>query len=463
MTIEDRELRENEAPRYLAIADGIARDVAAGVLKPGTRLPTHRALAHRLGVSIGTVTRGYAEAERRGLIQGEVGRGTFVRRAGGDVWGVESAAAGVVDLSLALPWSLPEGEETRLLSATLASIVGAGVGADLLEYAASSAHARHRRQAAQWLEGLGVPARESSVVVTAGAQHALTVVFMTLIRPGEVVAVEELTYPGVKAIAHVLGVRLRGVALDGEGMEPAALDRACRDGPVRAVYCVPTGQNPTGARMSEARRRALVDVARAHDLLIVEDDVHGMLTGAASAPLAAHGPERTVHIVTFSKSLAFGLRTAFATVPAPWVDAVRAGVRGTIWMAPPLMAEVTLRWLSDGTAETLMRRKGAEVAARQALVDEVLGDRCEVRALSGSLHAWLCLPEPWRSDELVAQLRQRSVIVAGAEAFLVGRGAVPHAVRIGVGTPRTRAELERALRVIADVLASGAAPVASIV
>jgi DNA-binding transcriptional MocR family regulator len=453
----------NGQPRYVALADAIARDIGAGTLKDGEKLPTHRELAYRLGVSIGTVTRGYAEAERRGLIQGEVGRGTFVRRPGGGGWGAEQADDGVVDLSLALPWTLPDGEEARLLAATLESIARAGGASDLLQYAASTAHPRHRRQAASWLEGRGVPASAERVVVTAGAQHALTVAFTTLVRAGDVVAAEELTYPGAKSAAQLTGVRLRGVALDEEGMVPAALDRACRESGVRAVYCVPTGQNPTGATMSEARRRAIVDVARAHDLLILEDEVHGMLAGEPATPLAALAPERTVHMLTFSKALAFGLRTAFVTVPDARVDAMRAGVRGTIWMAPPLMAEVTLRWLHDGTAEALMRRKQEEASARLALVEERLGDACDVRAMPGSLHAWLRLPEPWRSDELVGQLRQRSVIVAGAEAFLVGRGPVPHAVRIGVGTPRTRDELARALGAIADVLAGAAAPMTSIV
>ncbi len=463
MTIYRPYLQTNGEPRYIALADAIARDIEAGVLAPGDQLPTHRDLATRLGVSIGTVTRGYAEAERRGLISGEVGRGTFVRAADpADGWGGAGRESGVIDLSLALPWTLGE-EEGRLLAETLQAVTREADMVELLQYQPGSATPRHRMQAASWLVQGGVPAQPETVVLTAGAQHALTVVLATFLRPGDTLAVEELTYPGVKALAQMLGLRLRGIALDGEGLVPESLDRICREGPVRALYCVPTAQNPTSVTMSEERRRRIIEVAQAHDLLVIEDDVHGMLVDTERTPLAAMAPERTVHIATVSKALAFGLRTALVAMPETMVDRMLVGVRSTMWMVPPLMVDVTLRWLNDEHALALARRKREEMAERQALVEAMLGSRCTVTSAPGAIHAWVQLPEPWRSDELVAHARQRDVLVAGAEAFLVGRGPVPHAVRLAVGTVRDRAELRSALQVLDDVLAGATSPLASIV
>lgn len=452
--------------RYRALAETIAAAIADGRLKAGEQLPTHRALAERLDVSIGTVTRAYAEAERRGLVSGEVGRGTFVRAVvpRSTEWGGEPGDPEMLDLSLALPWVLPGGEEGRLLSAALAGIAAEPGLEDLLRYHPGTALPRHRAAAARWLEGAGVPTGADRVFVTPGAQHALSVLLMTLLRPGDVVLAEALTYPGLIALSRALDRPLHGVEMDGEGMLPSALERAVRETGGKLVYVVPTAQNPTGATMSAARRRAIVEVARAHDLLLIEDDVHGLLAPHPRAPaFAALAPEHTVHVITFSKALTFGLRTAFVSAPARHVDALIAGVRSTVWISPPLMTELTLRWLTDGTADRLMERKRAESEARQALVAEVLGGcgRLEHERFAG--HAWLHLPEPWRADELVAEARRRGVQVTPASMFATGRANAPHAIRLCVGTPRDRAVLRRGLETLATILEHGPPPVAAIV
>lgn len=215
--------------------------------------------------------------------------------------------------------------------------------------------------------------------------------------------------------------------------------------------------------MSESRRRAIVDVARAHDLGIIEDDVHAQLIPDPPLSLAAMAPERTIHLATFSKSVAFGLRTAFVSAPRQHVDALTAGVRSTIWMAAPLMTEVTLRWLGDATAAEIMRRKREEVAERQAMVSEILGSRGRLSHQRYAIHAWLNLPDPWRADELVDEARRSDVIIVGAEAFAVGRTATPHAVRICVGTAPDRDSLRAGLETLARILERGVRPAAQIV
>lgn len=452
-------------PRYLALADAIGRDIAAGVLAPGQQLPTHRELAEVLGVSIGTITRGYAEANRRGLTSGEVGRGTYVRMASPATrWGSARRRDGVTDLSLATPWSLPGDEEGRLLGRTMESIAREDGLTALLQYEPATASARQRAAAAAWLEAEGsVPARPDQVVVTAGAQHALMVLLSTLFRPGDVLLVEELTYPGLISAARMMGLRLVGVTLDAEGMVPEALERMCAEVAAKGLYVVPEAQNPTGATMSEGRRRDLVTVARRCDLMIIEDDVHGLLVPFRRTPLAALAPERTIHLATFSKSVSFGLRTAFVTSPDFAVDRLTSGVHATLWMPAPLMTEITLRWLADGTAASIAQRKREEMAARQQLLRHVLQGCGEISGEPHGIHAWLRLPDPWRSDELVNLARQRAIELAGAETWTVGRGPVPHAIRICVGTPQTRAELERALLVLREILDTGGAPVAGVV
>lgn len=451
-------------PRYLALADAIGEAMGAGVLQAGARLPTHRDLAAMLGVTVGTVSRGYAEAERRGLTVGEVGRGTFVRPhdPGLGGWSVHPTRPGVIDLSLSVPVALEDGSEGEALARSLREIAGRPDAGELLRYYHQhSAAPIHRRTGAQWI-GRRVPgASPDRLVVTAGAQHGMTAVFAAITRPGDLVLTEELTYPGMKALARMFGLRLRGLPMDGEGITPEGLERACDIERPAAVYVLPTIQNPTTAVMSVERRASLARITLQRGLTLVEDDVHGWLHPDPPPTITSMVPENSVYLASSSKPLAAGLRIGWALVPDPFVDRLLAAVRGTVWMAPPLMAEVTARWIADGTAERIMSRKRDETRARQAMAQEALAGY-DVRTNDHSYHLWLLLPERWRGQDFAAALAQRGVLVASAEAFAVGHRDVPHAVRVCVGAAQSRKELSRGLMVIRDVLDGCADPLVSL-
>ncbi len=462
MTTWSPGISETDGPRYLAIADAIERDVANGVLPEGAQLPTHRELADLLGVTVGTVTRGYAEAERRGLTVGEVGRGTFVRtRNAPEDFGWRDAAravdAGVIDMSLACPWIPPDGSDGRELARTLSEITRGRALDELLAYDPATATPRHRAAAASWIARLGHEVSPDQIVVTNGAQHAMTVVLASFMAPGDVLATAELTYPGLRAVARMLGIRLRGIALDGEGIVPEALDAACEPNKVTALYCVPTLQNPTGVTMSPERRMAIAEVARRRGLLVLEDEIHVSFPDEAIPPIASFAPERTLLMTTLSKWVAFGLRIGFVAAPERAVERLRSGVRSSLWQPAPLMSEIATRWISDGTAERMGRRKLVELEERHRIAREVLGDEFVVQTNRYALHLWVHLPEPQRSDECVAQARQRGVLIAGAEAFTVGR-EVPPAVRVSIAQVPHREDVRRGLEIVRKVFAGCSDP-----
>jgi len=199
------------------------------------------------------------------------------------------------------------------------------------------------------------------------------------------------------------------------------------------------------------RRRAIAEVARKHDLFIVEDEIHVAMLGERVPPIATFAPERTLHVTTPSKWVTFGLRIGFVAAPERVVKRIQSGVRSTIWMAAPLMTEVATRWITDGTGDKLAKIKLEELEARHALVREVFGDRFRYRTHPHSLHLWVELPDPLRSDECVDRARQRGVLIAGAEAFAVGR-EVPHAVRISIAAVPHRDDLLRGLSIVAEIL-----------
>lgn len=452
MTIWTPERGREDVPLYLSIADAIGADSASGRLAPGTRLPTHRDLAERLGITVGTVTRAYAEAARRGLVSGEVGRGTFVRGAAAEYVALGAAGVGeasLVDLSLNHP-PAAAGHPGDALGKTLAALSKRAGLDGLLAYPPEGGAADHREAGAAWIARTGLKAAPDHVLVTNGSQHGMTALFASLLRPGDVVLTEALTYPGMKALASLLHLRLQGVAMDELGLRPDAVEAACRSG-AKAVYCVPTLHNPTTAVMPEARRKEIAAIARAHNLLIVEDDVHGLLPENAPRPISAFAPELSCYLTGTAKSLAPGLRIGYILAPPPLVPRLAAGIRATTWMATPLMAEIASRWIRDGVADEILRRRRQEAAARQKLASALLG-RFHFQSHTFAYHLWLHLPEPWRSEAFVDQSRRRGVAVNPAQAFLVGRGAAPHAVRVCLGAPRDRAQLDKGLRVLVEIL-----------
>ena len=204
---------------------------------------------------------------------------------------------------------------------------------------------------------------------------------------------------------------------------------------------MPTIHNPMGGVLSEARRRAIAELARTYDVAIIEDDVHRFLVPDAPPPIATFAPERSYYIAGTSKAIAGGLRVAFVVAPLDAVDRLAQSIWATTWMAAPLTAEICAMWIEDGTAERVAAAQRDEAAARQRLARTVLGNDL-VRSHPQALHVWITLPDPWRGESFARAALQRGVAVAPAESFVVGRGPVPHAVRVGLGAARDRDRAE---------------------
>lgn len=457
------QLEGRPGPKYLALAGAIADAVGAGQLTPGAKLPPMRNLAYDLGVTVGTVTRAYREAERRGLVEGEVGRGTFVK--GDGRYPQPKAPRGfalggnrenVINMSMAIP---ALGETGRYLAKTLAELGSEPqVLDDLMDYQAHSGLARHREAGAEWVRRAGIESSADAVTMTSGAQHAVLLALMALTRPGDTVVTECLTYPGLLHIAAQLDLKLVPVEIDREGLVPEALEKAIAEHRPRVVYMVPTIHNPTAAIMSEERRRRIAALLRRTDTLAIEDDVWGFVPENRPPALATFAPEHVIYATGLSKAMAPGLRVGYIVSPEGAVDSIRAVARLSNWMTPPLMAEVARRWIMSGIGDEMVAWQRGEARARLDLAAETFRGH-KFRGYPDGYHIWLELPEPWRADAFRQEAEKKDVYVLSGESFVVGRAAPPHAVRVCVGACRTREEVQRGLDILKGILdgAPGAA------
>ncbi|MFM9845463.1 MAG: PLP-dependent aminotransferase family protein [Dongiaceae bacterium] len=461
MTIWVPDITSSPRARYLAIVDALASDIAEGKLEQGRKLPTHRDLAYRLGVTVGTVTRAYQEAERRGLVSGEVGRGTYVRPPGFTMRGMsipepDAAGGGPIDLSLNFP---PSTEAAPVIAAALQSLAGSNSLPRLLEYQPHCGIARHRAAGASFMSRPDFTVDPERVVVTAGGQHAMSVVLGALASPGDWVLTESLTYPGMKALATTMRLNLKGVAIDYEGLIPEAFEQACRQHEPKALYCTPTLQNPTTATMSENRRRRIAQIAQHYNVAIVEDDIYGFLLPEGPPPLTSYAPEISYYIISMSKTSAPGLRIGY--IAGPSRAAIADGIRHTIWMAPPLMAEVATMMIESGAAKELACRHRAEGVVRQRLVRQKLAG-FDYTATDTAFHGWLNLPAPWNGTDFANEAKARGVLLKPADVFATAQ-PVPDAIRICTCAARSVADLDRALDVVVDLLRNGPAPALAVV
>lgn len=438
---------------YRRIADRIADDIASGRLRPGQRLSPQRAFARRHGIAGSTAGRVYAELVRRGLVVGEVGRGTFVRAAAAGPYGraiVEAATNAPVNLELNYP-SAPG--QSELLAPALAPLLRPDVLTEALRPAPATGTAAAREATADLLATPAWRPAPDRVLFSGNARQAVAATLASLVRPGGRVGVEPLTYPLVREIAGRLGVTLVALEADGDGLRPESVVAAHRTAPLSALYLQPTLHNPTSVTTSEPRKREIADAVRELGLPVVEDRIWSFLHPDSPAPLAAYAPG-LVHVVDgLSKRVAPGLTVGFLVVPEGRVEAVGAAIRSGGWSAGRFALEAGMRWITDGTVARLVDAKREGAAARHRLVVEELGEFA-VRADPLTYYAWWELPAPWRADTFTGAAAARGIAITPGTAFGVDPKVTPDAVRLGLASAAVP-DLRRALRTLAG-LAGGA-------
>ena len=418
--------------RYKAVVDRYAQAIRSGQLPAGSRLPTHRTLAAGERLSLATATRVYRELEEMGLVSGETGRGTFVRDLSlppGHGVDQQVVAADVVDLNFNYP-SLPE--QGDALREALRQLAMAGDIDSHLRYQPHAGRLAERDIIARHLTCQHFAPDAENVLIVNGAQHGLAVTVMGLLRPGDVVAVDALTYSGFKALAALYHLELAAIPCRPEGPDLQALHTLCQQRRVRAVYTMPTLHNPLGWVLNTGQRQALADLARQHDLLIIEDAAYARLVSHPPPPVVSYAPERTVYVTGFSKNIATGLRVGVVISPPRYRPEIERAIRATTWNTPTLISSLICAWIEDGTVARFETQKRQDARQRQQVAREVL---CGLPVVShpDSYFVWLPLGEESRADRLANALMERRISVSTAEPFCVS-ATIPQALRIALGS-----------------------------
>jgi DNA-binding transcriptional MocR family regulator len=442
-------LASSDKPRYLAIADAIAEDIRSGRLAPSDRLPPQRKLARRLDIDFTTVARGYVEAQKRGLVESRVGRGTFVLKSVKRRHSPMARHPEIGDLSMNLP---PEPDDLELLDRMQDGLEALSRDlVSLLRYQEFGGVRADKDAASNWLSRRGLVPTQDRLFIAPGAHPALLGIMGLLAKAGDVILSEELTYPGARSIAAQLGLKLVGVPMDDEGVSADAFGEACARFSPKAIYLNPTLLNPTTHTISASRRLAIAEIARRFGVAIMEDDPYGFLPANSPPPFAVIAPDMTWHVAGLAKCLGAGLRIAYVVVPdirSGWLFA--SAVRTATVMASPLTIALATRWILDGTGEALLTEVRRESIERQRLAAAILPRNC-CRADPIGFHLWLSLPPGWTRSAFAGHMRSTGIGVVASDAFATG-ATPPEAVRVCLGGPATRPTVRGALEFMAHAM-----------
>lgn len=462
-------------PLYRQIARAITDEIRRGRLRAGERLPGTRTVAKWLGVQRLTVAAAYDELTAEGWLVTEQARGTFVspsipelplsrsttapdhvaRRAGFDVAAAPSAE---------MPYDVPRGAllfapnrpDIRLAPADLIARAYrralTSSAAALLGYGRPQGHERLRTAVAEMLSMTrGIAATADDVCITRGSQMALALLARALLRPGDVVAVEEFTYGPAVAAFRLHGATIEPIQLDAEGIQVDAIERLARAGRLRAVHVTPHHQFPTTVTLSAARRLRLLDLAREHRFAIIEEDYDHEFhyDGAPVLPLASADRWGVVaYVGTFSKVIAPGLRTGYVVAPQPLLRSVVAH-RLHIDVHGDRVLEYALATLmEEGELQRHIRRTRREYAARRNVLvtalRRTLSDSLSFNVPAGGVGLWVRGSAGIRVDAWAARARERGAVVVTARTFSVSGASKPF-MRLGFAS-LDRVELVEAVR-----------------
>lgn len=465
--------RDSDIPLYRQLANQLRMLIRTGSLPPGARLPPVREVAAVLGLTRLTVHSAYAELHAHGLTEAVVGRGTFVAAdARTSPTGSETVAQSTTSwLSYGLLAELthsPDANDLLALSSAHPAaetfpvrelgraIQEALADTALLGYGPVAGEMALREQVAMLLLERGIITPPEHILITAGAQQGIDLAIRSLTAPGDVVVVEEPTYPGVLEALAQRRQPVVGVPFDEGGLSIDAFTDVCRRYHPRLLYTVSTFHNPTGLTLAPDRRRDLLRLAHEHDFVLIEDDTYGFLGlhGMASSPLKIHDDEeRVIYITSFSKMLVPSLRLGAIVASPQYLPGLAAAKQGSDLVSSSLLQRALASYLRQGLFPAHLERVRALYRQREEVLDASLqrfAADCTWTRPAGGLNLWVTLPEGIEEVDISREAIAHGVSVARGQMFYLRPQTCGH-LRLSFGA-LAQDQIERAVAVLGQVI-----------
>jgi len=444
-------LNNVNVPIYIAIADQLEKDIRTGLLIPGTKLPPQRELADFLDVNLSTISRAFKKCEQKGLICASVGSGTFVSSdvAVNMILLPEQGSHQLIELGSIFPDVSSNEEITKYIKKMIAE---PDFGR-LFQYGLPGGTVWQKESAVKWICKTGYQTQPHKILLSSGGQNAIATILAGLFNPGDKIGADPMTYPGIKTAATMLGIQLVAIQQKNSEITEESLLYACKSENIKGLYLIPDFHNPTTHTMSHETRRMIAATAKEKGLIVVEDAINSCLTEKPLPPIASYAPENVLYISSLSKTVSPGLRLAFIVTPDAFQKQLNVALYNMNITVSPLMAELAARMIHDDVAEKIAQKRRIYTQAQNTIVDRYL-DGYSILGEKESNFRWLILPESFTGQSFELCAYHAGVQVYAAERFAVGKSKPERAVRLAVTAPGSTAQLEKALKIIRNLLDS---------
>jgi len=462
---------ESHIPLYVQLRDQLRALVHSGELRNGDRIPASRELASQLGVHRTTVANAYAELEAEGLIEGHVGRGTFICAAAvkqfsppprsngngpGARWeslfaderGDESLSrlmpdvpAGALAFTCARPSEefFPIEEFRRCASAVLRR-----EGRRVLQLGPSDGYDTLRRGLIDWFREEGQSVRPEQLLITDGGQQAIDLICKAFLRAGDAVAIENPAYPG--AISIFAGARVRTLAVPVEaeatrtghlGLDLDALENVLLQNRVKFIFVTPDFHNPTGTAMPLSQRRRLLEMAARYQVPIMEDSIYARTRVRGSElpslrSLDTHG--NVMQIDSFSKISFPGLRVGWCIGAESAMQRLRlvklANDLHTDQFSQATVAEFIARGYLKRHLARMKKVHRSRLEAMEEALEQHMPEGTTWARPEGGMTIWVTLPAGFDAGDLLIHTRERGIYFVPGRYFYL-QNPQPNTLRLG--------------------------------
>ena len=427
---------DGKSPLFRQLHERVKGLIESGVLPKGSRLPATRELAGQLGLNRTTVSAAYALLESEGLITGHVGRGSFVAQA---------PASSSFSRSRPSELLFPLDEFRK----TCAEVIASDEAASILQLGSPSGYAPLRRYLLEQARADGSAGESDDILITSGCQQAFDLLQRT-IGDGATVLIEDPVYLGVRSVFERAGARLVGVPMGSDGIDLESLERIIDRERPRLLCVTPNFQNPTGATMPRAAREALLRIARAAGVTVIENDIYGPLGYEGEAIPSIKSLDETgdtILLRSFSKVAFPGLRVGWVIARRALIGTLTEAKQWSDLHTDQLSQAVLLRFAESGRLER--HRQRMLVVGRERLhaaleaCEKFLPAGTKYTRPRGGMSLWIQLKESLDASELLARAEREGVTYLPGKYFAVSRpqpnglrisfaGMAPEEIRSGI-------------------------------
>jgi DNA-binding transcriptional MocR family regulator len=434
--------------KFGKIAQIIEKRIDKGEYTLNSQLPTHRDLADELGTTPVTIAKAYKLLVEKGRVESFVGKGTFVCKKSNLNLAIQAPEDDKdFNFSILQPCLYQNLEVLRRAY----EYASHQLTSDLIGYVEHSGHKVHRQSGVTWAKNYGLEGGSvDNTLLTNGAQHALFLLVNALTQPGDTIAVESLTYPGIMAVASLTGRHIVAVPIDNEGMNPQALENVIAESNPSLVIIVPSHQNPTGITMPESRRRQIAEIINRTNRWLVEDDIYGFLNENVIPAICNFAPSKTFHISSLSKVISPAMRCGYVKAPESQIGLLNAHIRTNTWLSSPMNYIAASHLVDTGQAFELADSQRRIAAERQSMARKIFP---ELPSHLTGYHIWLPLPDRWKSDKLMLEAKHKNLLISGGSYFDVSGKESDH-VRLSLMSLNSEEKLIEGLSMLKELINS---------